>query len=413
MPRNVAQEKGRPQVVEVRTVDEPMAIAAIPTPAVVVYLDVLQANIAEMSRLAAEAGVKLRPHTKIHECPGIAKLHLAGGACGIEVGTIERAVCMAAAGIEDILIAHPVCGEHRLQTLRRLIERPGLKLTVMVDMLEQARPIAQIGKTLGKGIPVLLKLNTGGNRFGVRPGQPALLIAQQLCRLPGIILDGIYAHEAGGKPTAESQQRLAVDVATMVAGTARLFASAGIPLAHVSVGASPTLRATCALLREKQFPEITEIHPGHCTIGDMWHVKAGVNAREACAAAVLCSVMSTANQGYVVIDAGYKTFGADSLIQYRDMPDFFWDGMPSYGSVQGHPELWVGRLGAETACVYSREPGRSPEAWLRIGDRLEIVPNNATLAISMQERLYGIRQGAVEQVMPVGGRGRDASGRLE
>jgi D-serine deaminase-like pyridoxal phosphate-dependent protein len=82
--------------------------SALATPAVIVYMDVLEANIAEMSRLAAEAGVKLRPHTKIHECPDIAKLQIAGGACGVEVGTVDRAVCMAEAGIDDILIAHPL-----------------------------------------------------------------------------------------------------------------------------------------------------------------------------------------------------------------------------------------------------------------------------------------------------------------
>jgi len=84
--------------------------STLDTPGVIIYMDVLEANIAEMSRLAAGARVKLRPHTKIHECPDIAKLQIAGGACGIEVGTVERAVCMAAAGIDDILFAHPFTG---------------------------------------------------------------------------------------------------------------------------------------------------------------------------------------------------------------------------------------------------------------------------------------------------------------
>ena len=381
-----------------------MPISALPTPAVVVYLDVLEANIAEMSRLAADAGVKLRPHTKIHECPDIAKLQLAGGACGIEVGTIERAVCMAAAGIDDILVAHPFYGEQRLGILRRLLGTPGLKLTVMVDMREQAGPIAQVGEALGKPIPVLLKLNTGGDRFGVRPGEPARELAKQLCRLPGITFAGLYAHESGGQPNPESQARLALEVATMVADTARQLLQAGIPTPHVSVGASPTLHATCALLKEKRFPEITEIHPGHCLVVDMWHVKARVSPREACAAAVLCSVMSTADPRYVVIDAGYKTFGADSLIQYRELSDFFWQGRPSYGSVQGRPDLWIGRLSAETACVQYMEPSLGPEQRVRIGDRLEIVPNNATLVISMQEKIYGVRNGLVERVFAVAGR---------
>ncbi len=383
-----------------------MPISALDTPSVVVYLDVLEANIAEMSRLAAEAGVKLRPHTKIHECPDIAKLQIAGGACGIEVGTIERAICMAEAGIEDILVAHPFFGDQKLDILRRLIEKPGLKLTVMVDMMEQAGPISRVGEALGRRIPVLLKINTGGNRFGVPRGEPALRLATQLCGLPGVAFEGLYAHESGGKPTPESQEQLALEAATVMAETARLLTSAGIPATHVSVGASPTFRATCSLLKEKRFPEITEIHPGHCVMVDMWHVKARVSPREACGAAVLCSVMSAVDPQYVVIDAGYKTFGADSLIQYRDLPGFFWQEKPSYGSAQGRPDLWMGRLSAETACVQYMEPNIAPEERLRVGDRLEIVPNNATLVISMQERIYGVRHGLVERVFAVAGRGQ-------
>ena len=379
-------------------------VSAIETPAVIVYMDILESNIAQMSRLAREAGVRLRPHTKIHECPDIAKLQIAAGACGIEVGAIERALCMAEAGIDDILIAHPFYGDHKLTVLRRLLDKPGLKITVMMDMMEQAEEISRTGDAIGRAIPTLLKVNTGGDRFGVPPGEPALHLARQLSRLKGIAFQGIYVHEMGGKPTPESMDRLALESATMAVETARLLAKEGIPGAHVSVGASPTLRATCALLKGKQFPEITEIHPGHCAIGDMWHVRGQVSPRDACAAAVLCTVMSAADPRHVVIDAGYKTFGADSLIQYRDMPGFFWQGKPSFGSVQGREDLWPGRISAETACVQYMEPDTAPEKRLRIGDRLEIVPNNATLAISTQEKVYGVRCGMVERVFAVAGR---------
>jgi D-serine deaminase-like pyridoxal phosphate-dependent protein len=378
-------------------------LSAIETPAVIVYMDVLESNIARMSQLAQEAGVRLRPHTKIHECPDIAKMQIAAGACGIEVGAIERALCMADAGIDDILIAHPFYGDHKLAILRRLLDKPGLKITVMVDMMEQAEGISRIGESLGRAIPTLLKVNTGGDRFGVPPGKPALRMAKQLCRLTGVAFEGIYVHEMGGKPTPESMNRLALESATLAAETARLLLREGIPGVHVSVGASPTLRATCALLKGKQFPEITEIHPGHCVIGDMWHVRGRVSAHEACAAAVLCTVMSAADPRHVVIDAGYKTFGADSLIQYRDMSGFFWQGRPSFGSVQDRKDLWLGRISAETACVQYMEQDVAPEIRLRIGDRLEIIPNNATLTISMQEKIYGIRHGMVERIFTVAG----------
>ena len=77
------------------------------TPAVLVDLDTLEANINGMSRRATEAGLKLRPHAKIHENAAVAKKQIASGACGVEVGVVEQAEAMAEQGIDDITIAHP------------------------------------------------------------------------------------------------------------------------------------------------------------------------------------------------------------------------------------------------------------------------------------------------------------------
>ncbi|MCE5264378.1 MAG: alanine racemase [Deltaproteobacteria bacterium] len=384
--------------------EQRLPLSAVETPAVIVYMEVLEQNIAEMSRLAKEAGVRLRPHTKIHESPEIAAMQIAAGACGIEVGAIDKAVCMADAGIPDILIAHPFFGERKLALLRRFLERPGLKVTLVVDMIEQAAGISRVAEACGRTVPVLIKIDTGGGRFGVPPGEPALQLARQLLRLPGISFEGLYAHESGGKPTPESLGGVARTTAALAAESARLLAKEGIPVHHLSVGASPTLRATCELLRRGEFPEITEIHPGHCVIGDMWHVRALANPREVCAAAVLCTVMSAAGPGHVMIDAGYKTFGADSLIQYRNLPGFFWEGKPSFGSVQGRPDLWLGRISAESTILQYMDPEIGPEKRLKIGDRLEIIPNSATLAISLQQRIYGIRNGLVERIFAVAGK---------
>ena len=127
----------------------------------------------------------------------------------------------------------------------------------------------------------------------------------------------------------------------------------------------------------------------------------GGNTRETCALTVLTSVMSVSHDTFAVTDAGVKTFGADSLIGARDMPGFFWDGMPSYGSVQGRPGLWLGRLNAEGGCVYYKDPAER----LSLGERLEVVPNNVTLVINIHGRLYGVRNGEVEGVIQVTGRG--------
>jgi D-serine deaminase-like pyridoxal phosphate-dependent protein len=178
-----------------------MPFLSLDTPAVLVDMDKLEANIREMSQLAADAGIRLRPHVKVHECAEIAKMQIEAGACGIEVGPVAQAETMAEKGFDDIIIAHPgFYGDHKLETLKRLINKPRLKVTVVVDMFEQAEGISQAGQAVARKVPVLLKIETnrdagGSQRYGVLPGEPVLNLARKLCQLPYIEFKGIYAHE--------------------------------------------------------------------------------------------------------------------------------------------------------------------------------------------------------------------------
>ncbi len=376
---------------------------SLETPAVLVDLNTLEANIREMSQLATQAGVKLRPHCKAHESASIARMQIEAGAYGIEVGPVGQAEAMAEQGISDIIIAHPgFYGVTKGNILKKLLNKPGLKLTIVVDMLEQAEIISEVGQAVGKKVPLLIKIDLGrSSRYGVLPGKPVLSLAKRLRQLPGIELVGIYGHEIGAKPTPESQDEVAFEAATIMTENARMLRKEGIPIEHVSVGSSTTFRSTCRFIKEAKFTEITEIHPGQCVIGDILYMKLGGNTRETCAVTVLTTVMSTSHPDWAIIDAGYKTFGADSLIAERDTPGFWWQGRPSFGSVQKRLDLWFGRLSAETSCLYYTDP--DPKKKLHIGQQLEIVPNNATLVINIHDQLYGVRNGMVEKVISVTG----------
>jgi D-serine deaminase-like pyridoxal phosphate-dependent protein len=378
---------------------------SLDTPAVLIDLKTLEANINEMSRLAAEAGLKLRPHIKIHENASIAKMQIEREACGVEAGVVEQAEAIIEQGIDDIIIAHPnFYGGPKGEILKKLLAKPQLKLAMVVDMLEQAEIISQLAQAVGKKAQVLIKIDLGRSpRFGVPSGKPILNFAKQLRQLPGINLIGIYAHEGGAKPTPESKDEVALEAAKIMTENARMLKKEGIAVEHVSVGASSTFPSTCRLVKGGKFPEITEIHPGAFAVGDIRYMRMGGSTREACAVTVLTTIMSTSHSDYVVIDAGYKTFGADPLIEFRDAPGFFWNGRPSYGSVQGRPDLWFGRISAETSVLYYTDPKKKK---LSLGERLEIVPNNATLVINIHDQIYGVRNGAVEKVIPVTGRGR-------
>jgi D-serine deaminase-like pyridoxal phosphate-dependent protein len=54
-----------------------MNLFDLDTPALVLDLDKVEANINEMADATREAGVRLRPHTKTHKIPELARMQLA------------------------------------------------------------------------------------------------------------------------------------------------------------------------------------------------------------------------------------------------------------------------------------------------------------------------------------------------
>src|SRR3712207_5965708 len=115
------------------------------TPSVYVDLDVLAHNVRSMQERCRGWGVGLRPHTKTHKIPEIARMQLDAGAVGITVAKIGEAEVLPG---EDVLIAYPIMADklHRLQALMKA----GRKVTVVVDSVEAAKGLP--------GIPLMVEV---------------------------------------------------------------------------------------------------------------------------------------------------------------------------------------------------------------------------------------------------------------
>ena len=97
-----------------------MRIADIPTPALLVDLDILNANIGAMAKHAAQTGKRLRPHAKAHKCVQIAKRQMDAGAVGVCVATLPEAEVMARAGIEGVLLTSPIADPGKCERMASL-----------------------------------------------------------------------------------------------------------------------------------------------------------------------------------------------------------------------------------------------------------------------------------------------------
>src|SRR6266542_3926296 len=323
-------------------------IEDLPTPAVLVDLDVLERNIARQAERAHAAGVRLRPHAKTHKCPEIAGMQLAAGAAGISLAKTSEAEVFAAAGFDDIFIAYPVAGLGKAERLLALSER--LRLAAGTDSVEGARHLSETFRAAGRRLDVLLKVDVGYHRVGVLL-EFAEAVGRKIAELPGLSLRGVFTH-AGHVYAAETPGAVAeigkLEGETLVS-TASTLRSAGYSIDEVSVGSTPSAG------HAMRVAGVTECRPGN----------------------------------YVVHD-GSKTLSQDSL---RPRPN-------GHGLILG-TQSRLQSLSEEHG-VARVEEGDS----FLVGQRVRILPNHACVVSNLHDRLYGVRAGRVETEFRIAARGR-------
>src|SRR5207302_4152097 len=135
-------------------------------PALVVYREMLEANLGTMIAIAGRAD-RLRPHCKTHKMPQVTKLELARGITRHKCATFAEAEMLAEAGAPDIFLSYNLVGPNIRRAVEFLKKFPGASFQVQAD---HPLPIAELGRamsTAGLAIEVLLDLDVGQHRTGV------------------------------------------------------------------------------------------------------------------------------------------------------------------------------------------------------------------------------------------------------
>ena len=99
------------------------SIDDLDTPAVIVDLDRVGANLRRAQAYADAHGLKLRPHIKTHKIPAFAQKQVELGAVGITCQKLGEAEVMADHGLDDILLTFNLLGRAKLQRLVALARR--------------------------------------------------------------------------------------------------------------------------------------------------------------------------------------------------------------------------------------------------------------------------------------------------
>ena len=349
---------------------------ALDTPALIVDLDLMEANIAAMAQAFRETGVNWRPHTKGIKIPAIAHKLIAAGAIGVTCAKVSEAEVMAGAGIRDILIANQIVGPQKVARLIALARQ--VDPIVLVDNAENVRELDAAARKMGVQLRVLVEVDTGAHRCGVE-GEAVVALAKEVAACPGLRFSGRQTWEStvlrlapADKPP-EVQRALAGLVAC-----ADACREAGLPVDIVSAGGSADYWLS------RQVKGVTEIEAGGAIFGDRYYQAQG--AQHQSALSILATVISRPAPTRVITDSGVKAMSTDHHAQP-------WPRLPGVKSI---------RLNSEHGIIELEEASATP----RLGEKILWEAGYSDFTVHLHETLYGVRAGRVEAAWPVLGRGK-------
>ena len=334
-----------------------MRVDELPTPALVVDLDLLDANIARMG--AAWPGTKLRPHAKAFKSTKLAQRLADAGHPAFCAATVRELAGLAAAGLgHDLLLANEVLDSGRLRALVDGV--PDARITVAVDSPETIE-----AAHLGGVREVLIDVDVGMPRCGCQ-AQDAGSLAD-LARAAGLSVRGVMGYE-GHLMTTD------VDQAGKVEESMALLLDA-----HEAVGGDIISGGGTGTWNKNHW--VTELQAGSFTLMDTHYEAAGVGFAKALSLQLtVISVNRTG--GWAAADGGLKALGMDH-------------GNSSIDAAA----VWYH---ADEHTVFSPSDGAPLPA---VGSRVTVWPAHVDPTVSQHEQLWIHQGGEVVDCWPIDLRG--------
>ncbi|MCW5964128.1 MAG: DSD1 family PLP-dependent enzyme [Bryobacterales bacterium] len=362
-----------------------LSVDDLPTPALLVDLDALDANIAKMAAHCKAAGRALRPHGKTHKCPEIAKRLMAAGAVGACAAKLSEAETFANGGISGLLVTTAVIGKHKIERAVLLAaKRPDT--IFCVDHEQNVADLDAAAREAGQRLNLAIDLNVG-NRTGIATGEPALQLAQAIARHKNVRFGGLqaYAGQASHKNGFDDRRTMSRGIMQTAVDTRRMIETSGIPCPLLTGGSTGTYNI------DSEVEGVNELQPGSFVFMDIDYARIGgkgdpVYRDFQYSLSVLTTVVSKPAATEVVVDGGLKAFSTDK--PFRPEP-------------KGIEGIEFGWGGDEHGKLNLAKASRN----LAVGDRVEFLVPHCDPTVNLYDRIYGVRGKQVELSWAIAARG--------
>jgi len=364
------------------------ARAKLQTPALVIDLDALERNIAAMAAHARAKGIALRPHAKTHKCTEIARRQIAAGALGICVAKLGEAEALADGGIDSILITSPVVSDGGIARLIALNGRMR-ELMAVCDNANVAARLASAARDSGKKLKILVDIDPGLGRTGIRPGDGAMALVQQVAESDTLEYAGLQCYAGQVQHLESPNERRDASLSAMkeLGALRDSLTARNLAPKIISGGGTGTFDI------DPDARVLTELQVGSYVFmdrqyNDVW-TKPGQRPPFETSLFVQTTIISANRDGLATTDAGFKAFATDagSPVIASGAPDganyFF------FGDEQG-------------GIFYSGEKKLQPGDWLTC-----MVPH-CDPTVNLYDKYHVIRGDILEAIWPIEARGRSA-----
>lgn len=366
-------------------------LETVETPALVLDLAKVDRNIARLRGRLAALGAGFRPHVKTSKSLDVARRLFPEGTGPITVSTLAEAEYFASGGFADITYAVGL-GLDKIDRARRLVGQ-GVRLSVLIDTLEQAHALADAAKD-GAAMPaVLIEIDCDGHRGGLFPDDQTLVTIADVLAQGGVEFAGVLTHAGesynarggAGLPEAAEGERAAAVAA------AHLLRAAGHAAPVVSVGSTPTAHFA------QDLTGVTEVRAGVFSFFDLVMHGIGVCEVGDIAASVLATVIGhRPEKGWILTDGGWMAMSRDRGTQRHPVDQ----GYGLVCDIDGKPfgDVIVEDASQEHGIIKVRPGSDGVLPDLPIGARVRILPNHAC-ATCAQHETYNVVDGQGRAIM--------------
>ncbi|MGE8135174.1 alanine racemase [Novosphingobium subterraneum] len=363
----------------------PVSLETVATPALILDVTKVDRNIARLRAHLAKLGTGFRPHVKTSKSIEVARRLFPEGTGPITVSTLAEAEYFAEGGFDDITYAVGLSLD-RIARARKLVTKD-VRLSVLIDTLEQAQALVAAAGDGGPMPAVLIEIDCDGHRGGVLPDDPALVAIADVLRNGRVELAGVLTHAGesynarggAGLPEAAEGERAAAVAA------AEVLRAAGHASPVVSVGSTPTAHFA------QDLTGVTEVRAGVFSFFDLVMHGIGVCSLDDIAASVLLTVIGhRPEKGWILTDGGWMALSRDRGTQRHPVDQ----GYGLVCDIDGNPfsDVIVEDASQEHGIIKVRPGSGGVLPKLAIGSRVRVLPNHAC-ATCAQHEAYNVVDG--------------------